>query len=208
MTVAPFYTRPPIRWSKVVGWVLLLLICVGVAAYSARYLIDPPRTPQEALGNRYGLPWLVVHVAGSVTALALGAWQFIPRWRKGPVRTHCWIGRVYVVSCLIGAAGGLVLAFGSFAGPVAGVGFGLLAVAWISVNLLGWRAAMKGQMDQHRRWMIRSWAMTLSAVTLRIYLPFLLMSDLPFETGYRVIAYAAWMPNLIVAEAWLRWRKS
>jgi hypothetical protein len=44
-------------------------------------------------------------------------------------------------------------------------------VIWITVNLLGWRAAVQGRFVDHRRWMIRSWALTLAAVTLRLYLP-------------------------------------
>lgn len=103
-----------------------------------------------------------------------------------------------------GGTAGLVLAPGSTAGPIATAGFGSLAVIWIVVNLLGWRAAMQGRFVQHCRWMIRSWALTLAAVTLRVYLPLVMALDLPFSPWYRAIAFLCWVPNLILAEVWLR----
>lgn len=193
-------------WPARLGWLLLALLCLGVAAYSARYLADPPRSAQEALGNPLGVPWLVVHVAASVIALALGSLQFIPRLRRGAGPPHRWVGRLYVVCCLVGGAAGLVLSLGSSAGPIATAGFGVLAVLWIAVNLLGWRAAIKGRMDEHRRWMIRSWALTLAAVTLRLYLPMVMLLELPFLPWYRAIAFLCWVPNLVAAEFWLRRR--
>lgn len=194
----------PLIWLTRIGWSLLVILCLGVAAYSARYLLHPPQTPAQALGNPLGVPWLVVHVAGSVVALALGAVQFIPGWRRGGNSPHRWIGRTYVVCCLIGGAAGLILALGSSAGPIATAGFGALAVLWIAVNILGWRAALQGRFAEHRRWMIRSWALTLAAVTLRLYLPTVMILGLPFVPWYRAIAFLCWVPNLIAAELWLR----
>lgn len=198
-TIAP----PPIKarsWRARIGWILLALLCLGIAGYSARYLLTPPRTPAEALG----VPWLFVHIAGSVMALALGSLQFLPVLRKGSSPPHRWVGRVYVAGCLVGGMAGLILAPGSFAGPIASVGFASLAILWVATTLLGWRAATQGRFAEHRRWMIRSWAMTLAAVTLRLYLPTVMILDLPFLPWYRAISFLAWVPNLIAAELWLR----
>lgn len=194
----------PGAWPARAGWLVLTLLCLGVAAYSARYLLDPPRTPAEALGNPMGIPWLVIHVAGAMTALAVGSVQFLPRFRRGARPPHRWTGRVYVVGCLVGGAAALVLAPGSFAGPIATVGFSSLGLLWIGVTVLGWRAAVQGLLVDHRRWMIRSWALTLAAVTLRLYLPLVMIMDLPFVPWYRAISFLCWVPNLIAAEFWLR----
>ncbi|AYV45236.1 hypothetical protein CFHF_03485 [Caulobacter flavus] len=193
-------------WRARLAWILIGLLCLGIAAYSARYLLHPPQTPAQALGNPRGVPWLVVHIAGSVVALALGSLQFVPALRRGATPPHRWTGRLYVLGCLVGGGAGLVLAPGSSAGPSASAGFGLLAVIWIAVNLLGWRAAMQGRFAEHRRWMIRSWALTLAAVTLRLYLPLVMALDLPFLPWYRAISFLAWVPNLVAAELWLRRR--
>jgi hypothetical protein len=52
--------------------------------------------------------------------------------------------------------------------------------------------------------MIRSYALTFAAVTLRLYLPMALMASLDGLASYRAIAFLCWVPNLIVAELWLR----
>lgn len=191
-------------WRARIAWALLAILCLGVAAYSARYLLHPPRTPAEALGNPRGVSWLFVHVAGAVTALVLGSLQFLPALRRGSGPPHRWIGRIYVMGCLVGGVAGLILATGAQAGPIASVGFGCLGAIWIAVTLLGWRSAIQGRFVAHRRWMIRSWALTLAAVTLRLYLPLVMALDLPFLPWYRAISFLAWAPNLIAAEIWLR----
>lgn len=190
------------RWPARALWSLGALLSLGIVAYAARYLLHPPRTPAEALGNPLGVPWLVVHIAGAAIALLLGSLQFLP----GPRKTggHRWIGRVYFLGCLVGGVAGLILAPGSFAGPIATAGFGSLAVIWIAVTLLGWRAALDRRFVDHRRWMIRSWALTLAAVTLRLYLPTVQVLDLPFLPWYRAISFLCWVPNLLIAELWLR----
>jgi uncharacterized membrane protein len=193
-----------LSWPARIAWLLAASLCLAIAAYSARYLLHPPRTSADALSNPLGVPWLFIHVAGAVTALALGSLQFLPALRRGAGSPHRWIGRTYVAGCLIGGTAGLILAPGSSAGPIATAGFGSLAVIWIAVNLLGWRAAVQGRFAEHRRWMIRSWALTLAAVTLRLYLPLVMALDLPFLPWYRAISFLAWVPNLIAAELWLR----
>jgi uncharacterized membrane protein len=191
-------------WPVRIAWMFWAILCLGIAAYSTRYLLHPPRTPAQALGNPMGIPWLFIHVAGAVTALVLGSAQFLPALRRGSSPPHRWIGRVYVLGCLVGGGAGPILAPGSSAGPIASAGFGGLAVIWIAVNLMGWRGAVQGRFAEHRRWMIRSWALTLAAVTLRLYLPLVMVLDLPFLPWYRAISFLAWVPNLIAAELWLR----
>ena len=208
-TLNPLPIRPEsgrTSWPGRIGWTLVAVLCLGIAGYSSRYLLHPPQTQEQALGNPLGVPFLFIHIAGAVTALLLGSLQFVPALRRIP--THRWVGRLYVVGCLVGGGAGLLLAPGSFAGPIASVGFGGLAVIWIAVTLLGWRAAMQGRFVEHRRWMIRSWALTLAAITLRLYLPLVQVLDLDFLPWYRAISFLAWVPNLIAAEVWLRRAKA
>ncbi len=48
--------------------------------------------------------------------------------------------------------------------------------------------------------MIRSYALTFAAVTLRIYLPLSQIAGMPFDPAYQTISWLCWVPNLIVAE--------
>jgi hypothetical protein len=93
---------------------------------------------------------------------------------------------------------------GTTAGPIAATGFGLLAVIWIYVTAQGWLTARARRFDEHRRWMIRSFALTFAAVTLRLYMPASMAMHLDMDQAYRAIAWIAWVPNLLAAELYLR----
>ena len=192
------------NWISRGSWGLVAFLSVGVALFSYRYLGPPNVTlSPEVLANLFARPFLMVHVAGAATALLIGGFQFLPAVRRR--RTlHRWLGRIYATGCIAGGAAGLVLAPGTTAGPIAGAGFGLLAATWIYVTSQAWLTARAGRFDEHRRWMIRSFALTFAAVTLRLYLPFPPMMGFTFVEGYRAIAWLAWVPNLIAAELYLR----
>lgn len=187
-------------------WGLGAVLSLGVALVSYRYLPRVGPLPDGIVHNAFANPWLMLHVAGAATALLVSPFQFLPRWRMRQPVVHRWVGRLYLVGCTLGGVAGLVLAFGSTAGPVAGLGFGSLAVIWLSVNALAWKAALDRRFDVHRRWMIRSFALTFAAVTLRLYLPLSQIAGLPFLESYRVISFLAWVPNMIIAELYLRAR--
>ena len=185
-------------------WVLVAVLSAGVAVFSYRYL---PRLGLLAPGvvqNLFHKPWLDIHVAAAATALLVGPLQFLPRLRARRRGLHRWLGRTYVAGCLAGGVAGLVMAFGTTAGPIAGVGFGSLAVTWLLTTGQAWRSVLARRFDDHRAWMIRSFALTFGAVTLRLYLPLLPLLGLSFMDSYRLTSYLAWIPNLIVAELYLR----
>ncbi|MBV8682837.1 MAG: DUF2306 domain-containing protein, partial [Caulobacteraceae bacterium] len=140
------------------------------------------------------------------TALLIGPFQLVRRLRTARPTLHRWMGRTYVMCCLAGGAAGLVLAFGARTGPVSTAGFGSLAVVWITATSLAWRAALGRRFAEHRRWMIRSYALTFAAVTLRTYLPFAFLIPWGYDNVYRVISFLCWVPNLIFAEIYLRRR--
>ena len=83
------------------------------------------------------------------------------------------------------------------------LGFGSLAVAWLGTTALALNAILEGQVEEHRRWMLRSYALTLAGVMLRTYVPISLVLGIPFEPAYRVIAWLCWVPNLVVVQLWL-----
>jgi len=74
----------------------------------------------------------------------------------------------------------------------------------MTVTTLALKAALERRFAAHRAWMIRSFALTFAAVTLRLYLPLLLVVPVPFLTGYAAISFLCWVPNLMVAEAFLK----
>ena len=184
-------------------WALIALLSVGVALYAWHYLTPMTLIPPGIAENVFARPWLVVHAGLAGVAMALGPFQFLPGLRARRPRLHRWSGRIYVFACLVGGAAGLALATGSSAGPIARWGFALLAIAWLTTTGQAFRLALAGRYQEHRRWMVRSFALTFAAVTLRLYLPIAPMLGLEFLPAYRAIAWLCWVPNLLVAELYL-----
>lgn len=192
------------RWPRRIGRGIVFLLAILVALVSYRYLFGLPPVPHGIANNRYRTMWLATHAGFAATALLVGGVQFSGALRRRRPEVHRMVGRIYAVSCLVGAGAGLVLAIGSSAGPIASVGFGGLAIVWMATTGMGWQSARTRRFELHRRWMIRSWALTLSAVTLRIYIPAFEIAGLPEDAAYRAIAFLCWVPNLLVAEILLR----
>ncbi len=194
------------RAGRTTGFALAVIVCLGIAVFASRYLFDGPGLSDFVLANSNALPWLKIHIAGGILALVIGPWQFITRTRVVWHGLHRRAGRVYSIACLGGGSAGLVLALGSVQGPVAQSGFAGLALSWLATTATAWLKVRAGDYPAHRRWMIRSFALTFAAVTLRIYLPIPPELGYDFDQGYRAIAWLCWVPNLLLAELYVRWR--
>jgi len=191
-------------------WVILAfgaVLCVAVAIVSYRYLWPGLPAAPLVVGNPFRVPWLAVHAAAAATALLVGPLQFRSQLRARRPKLHRVLGRVYVTGCLVGGATGLLLAVGMTTGPVGTAGFSSLAVVWLFATARAWRLAVRRALAQHREWMIRSFALTFAAVTVRVYLPISETLPVELDDAYRAIAFLSWVPNLIVAELYLRARR-
>jgi uncharacterized membrane protein len=187
----------------------LVLLTLEIAVVSIlRYFTGLQPAPEPILANRFAHPFLALHVAGGVTALLLGPLQFVQRIRERFPILHRTSGRVYALACALGAPAGFMLALGTTSGPVAAVGFAIPALLWPVFTYLGVKRAMDGNFVEHRQWMLRSYAITSNAITLRLMLPFAgLVLHLPFSEAYQVIAWLSWITNLVLFELYLRGRK-
>ncbi len=111
----------------------------------------------------------MAHVIAASVALAVAVPQFLPALRVRRPSLHRMTGWIYVAAILIGGLSGGALAITAVPDrPVAGAGFGLLALAWLGVTGIALYLAWTRQIALHRAWMIRSFALTFAAVTLRL----------------------------------------
>jgi uncharacterized membrane protein len=141
------------------------------------------------------------HIFASVFALVLGPLQFWPRLRTARPVLHRLCGRLYLgIGVLVGGLAGLFMAFHAFGGIAARLGFACLALAWLYTGFRAYRAIRARELSAHRRWMVRNFALTFAAVTLRLWLPASIAVSIPGELAYQVIAWLCWVPNLLVAE--------
>lgn len=199
-------TLPVRSWLGMTGWLLMAVLSVGVAGYALYGVFDPVLLPPFVTDSPSPRAFLL-HMLGAGVALLLGPWQFRPGWKGARSPSHRWIGRTYLIGVLIGAPSGLWLAFTSQGGAVAHAGFLGLAIAWMATGAMAYGQVRAGDYQGHRRWMVRNFALTFAAVMLRIYLPVAVIKGLPYDASYAVIAWGCWVPNLLLAEWWVRSRR-
>lgn len=196
---------------QIVGKIVVCLAILGVVWHGLAYFLFESPTDflkDKPVGNWFWRVMFYTHVGLGAVALLVGPLQFWRSFRQRYMRWHRQVGKLYVGSILIGSVAAFNAAWFASTGRVAALGFASLAVGWFSTTYQAYRAARRGRLTAHRQWMYRSYALTLSAVMLRILLPFeVLVIGLPFVYAYPIVAWACWVPNLFVVELLLRRKK-
>jgi len=150
-------------------------------------------------------PWLIaffVHVFTSMFALAAGFTQFSGSMLRRYTAIHRIVGKCYVVDILfITGPASFIMALLANGGISSRIAFTCLSLLWMYSTAKAWQTAKAGLFTQHRNWMYRSYALTLSAVTLRgwKWLLIALFHLRPLDT-YKIVAWMGFVPNLLVAE--------
>lgn len=179
----------------------MTFLAVLVAAYAVVALGVPSfRTPFVEELFLVSPSAIALHLTGGVAAIVLGAFQLNTRLRSKYLPAHRWLGRIYVVSVIVGGTAGLALATKSTGGLVTHFGFGMMAVCWVGSTLMAYRYIRAKNVSAHRDWMLRSYALTLAAVTLRVYLGISQAYGMDFVTAYQAISWMCWVPNLLIVE--------
>ena len=150
-------------------------LAVAVAAFLAFSLppyltLDPAKArvaAPEGFPEHY--PLLVAHVLFASVAMVASLPQVWPWFRGRFPSAHKVIGRVYVFGGVLPAGlSGLVIGALSPFGPVARVSNVMLALLWLAFTVTAWRRARQRRFVEHRKWMIRSFALTFSILVNRI----------------------------------------
>jgi uncharacterized membrane protein len=187
------------------AWLVMVLLSLGVAGYAlVAYLTLPlgagvgPDMQANFEAHRIGI---YTHIFAASVALILGPFQFSQQLRSRRPALHRLLGRLYLgVGVGIGGASGLYMAVFAYGGLMAKLGFGTMALAWLYTGMRAYLAARNRNFVAHRSWMVRNFALTFAAVTLRLYIPASFIAGLNFDVFYPIIAWACWVPNLLLAE--------
>jgi Predicted membrane protein (DUF2306) len=147
-----------------------------------------------------------IHVYASLWVLFAGFTQFSKWLLKNKPRMHRTFGYIYVTDVLlITGPAGLLMGFYANGGISSRIAFVSLAILWISFTVMALVKARQKDFKAHRRFMIRSYALTLSAITLRAWKYAITNSfELPPMDVYRSVAWLGWVVNLAVAEYIIR----
>jgi hypothetical protein len=217
-------TRRPFSQGPWAAAPLLVVVAAFVAYSLPPYLtLDPSRSriaPPPGIAAYY--PLLVAHVVFGAIAILTSGFQIWPWFRRRWPAWHRRLGRLYVFGGVL-PAGLMGLAIGAVTpfGPVLRASDVLLAIVWLGVTIAGLRAARAGAIVEHRRWMIRSVALTLSVITNRVWAVVWILALLPqlpttFSGNERLLVqtvaglsgWLGWTLPLLAAEWWLETRRA
>ena len=194
------------RW-----WWPAALLAVGIAAYSLRYIVlrEGAFIPELAESFRAHTVPVLIHTTFGPLALLLGIVNLLPAMRRRRWALHRLLGRIYMISSLtLGIAGGYLALFAA-GGTIARLGFSCLAAGTVLTIVAGYVSIRKRNIAKHREWMLRSYALIFGAVTLRMWMPLLIIAyGGEFTPAYRIVAWLSWVPNILWAEWTIRrgWR--
>ena len=197
------------NWKRV-GWILLLLGGVFAAGNAVMFMLVDGHGSSRHQGPllRHGARRLGARVGRR----GRGADRTVPADHAAAhvVAAECtcgWGGR----TCSRSSPArwpGLYFAPKSTAGLVGSIGFTTLAMFWLYSGAQAYIAIRRGNVQVHRRWMLRNYALTFAAATLRIELPLLIIGGVRFPAAYTMVAWISWVPNWLTVEAWLRKSKA
>ena len=147
-------------------------------------------------------------LGGSLLVLA-GLLQFSDSLRRSQPRMHRAIGWVYVPLALLAGLSGATMAwrhpFGGVLEVIPSLVFG---AALVVVTIVALMLARRRKVQRHQEWMIRSYAIVLGPMTIRIvYVPLWMLLGVPERHAIWISFWLGWVLNLAVAAAWIRARR-
>ena len=164
------------------SWWILAIVSMGVMVpfMYPYFTFDPVKSRVDITSTAIQYPALVAHIIFAFIALLTGFFQFIDHIRLSHPGVHRNIGRIYVISIFISGILGLALFFytESFTKAMA---FFVLTVLWLFTTWKAYHAAVKRRFNEHRKWIIRSFGITLVAVSARLLVPVLLLGYAAFN---------------------------
>jgi uncharacterized membrane protein YozB (DUF420 family) len=208
------------RWWQRPWIAPLMMVAIVFIAFSLPpYLtFDPGKSrirPPEGFSLYY--PLLVAHVLFATMAMLMCCVQIWPWFRRRYPAAHRMMGQVYIFGGVIPAGIiGLIIGAVSPYGPTLRASNVLLATLWLIFTITGFWMVRRHRLVEHRRWMVRSFALTMSVITNRIWAAIavvVLLPQLPttFEGNETMMiqsiaglsGWLGWVIPLLFAEWWL-----
>ncbi len=189
-------------WWSIYGFFSYLLLEITLQYYPIDFDVAFLRIKQEEVQLAYYRVAFYTHVISSIFCLLAGFTQFSSYLRVRYPQIHRWIGWIYIVVIIgFAAPSGLVMGYHANGGFWSQLAFCLLALLWFGTTYIAWKALGKKNYLQHQKYMIRSFSLTLSAITLRLwkYIIVYFWHPRPMDV-YQIVAWLGWVLNLLIAE--------
>lgn len=149
-----------------------------------------------------------IHVYASLVVLIAGMTQFSAYIRNKYANIHRGLGMIYIILILfLSSPSGLIMAFYANGGIFSKLSFSLLSILWFVFTYQAFKYALQKKWQLHENFMLRSFALTLSAISLRLF-KWIIASTIalpPMDT-YKIVAWSGWVVNLLLVEIYI-WRR-
>lgn len=193
-------------WGAMAGAAAFLFVITAMY-FSFRSDINFLLTKQDVVFNVFWRSAFYIHIAGGMVALIIAPFQFLKPLRRKKMALHRKLGKTYIGSILfLAGPSGLFMAFYAEGGWLSSLGFLIMSTLWLWTTFKAYETVRNRDINGHIRWITRSVALTMAAVTLRLYVP-IASAGLHWDHLFVVesSAWVSWMPNLIFAEILIRW---
>ena len=189
----------PRSQKKLVLFVVLFMVTAFVTYMKNRQILQPTSVIAQHFAP--GMMFLIPHAVLAGLAFVLGAFQFSTRLRTRYVRLHRVLGYIYVVGVMIGAPLGIPLA-AKVATPSLVAASAVQSAGWMLCTAIALYCIRVGNVQQHRRWMLRGYPFALVFTVARILIPIppiLRSGTVGIEiVVWSSIAAAAFLPSLFL----------
>ncbi|MGI9550509.1 MAG: DUF2306 domain-containing protein [Aurantibacter sp.] len=192
-----------------VAWFVFVFLAIVIGLYPFLHLVAGwefgllESKSEALLSNVLWNIGFYGHILFGGLALLIGWVQFSKKLRNANLNRHRNIGKVYVISVIISGSCAVYIGFYATGGPIASLGFIGLGLVWLFTTIKAYLAIRKKDLQLHQGMMIYSYAACFAAVTLRIWLPLLVLGLGDFIFAYRIVAWLCWIPNIIFAYFWV-----
>lgn len=205
MKIKTFQNTPSIIWSGFILFFTYQMFLIISPYTSWEWDVDFLITKQHIIHLDFYRLSFYSHIFTSLLVLLSGTFLFSNYILKKHKAIHQWAGRVYVFLLLgIAAPSGFIMGFYANGGFLAQLSFMILTPLWWWFTWKGFQTALRKDFQSHRIWMIRSYALTLSAISLRIYQMILgayFYMDPVIQ--YTLVSWISWVGNLLIVEWWI-----
>ncbi len=198
-----------ILFYSVVAYATYLMILIALPHLALQSGIDFLQTKQPIYHLKLWRWSFYIHIFSAIPVLFFGIFQFSRFVLKKHPKIHRTSGLIYAtILLLLAAPSGLIMSFYANGGLIAQLGFVLMSLLWILTTILALYDIKQKNHVSHGKWMLRSYALTFAAVTLRFYgfLVDYFHFNIPPKETYILLAYLSWIPNLVIAEILIRFR--
>lgn len=192
---------------KYILWFAMAALAAFLFAITIEYLsfrsdVNFLLEKQDIVFDPLWRPTFYFHIVSGMLVLLIGPFQFLQEFRNKYLPMHRLFGKIYVYGILVIAAPtGMIMAFYAEGGLPSSIAFGAMSVAWFVTTLMAVIRIKQGDIESHRLWMMRSYAMSFAAVTLRLLVPLFSMFILDNKDLITMsTAWLSWLLNLLVAE--------